>query len=148
MLQKDKVLLLHMLWWRQEVLLLSGVFQHLFSDKDLRLVTSTLYVTKLRLIVMFVSLPSFTSPVELVLCLFPSCPIDHYLYCFCWLFDCMWRQNCQTANLYWKSSCLWQEIKEVHDLMQRKKNPLLTKSVHFYKISKNLLLKQKFMLLP
>ena len=27
----------------------------------------------------------------------------------------------QTAKLYWKSSCLWKEMKEGHDLMQRKK---------------------------
>ena len=112
---------LHMLRWRQEILLLSGVFQDSFSEKDLLLGTSTFYVTRLRLIVVFVSLPSFILPVELVLCLFPSCPIDHSLYCFFLLFKCMWWQPRQIAKLYWQSSCLWQAIKEEHDLMQRKK---------------------------
>ena len=98
--------------------------------------TSTFYFTRLRLIDVFVSLPSFTLPVELVLCLFPFCPIDHSLYCICWLLEFMLWYPCQIAKIYWQSSCLWQEIKEGHDLMQKKKSPLLTKSVHFYKISK------------
>ena len=83
--------------------------------------TSTLYVTRLWFIFVFVLLPSFTLPVELVLCLFPSCIIDHSLYCFCWLFECMLWQPRQTANIYWQSSCLWKAIKEGHDMMQRKK---------------------------
>ena len=126
MLQRDKFLLLHMLWWIQEISLLSGVFQDSFSDKDLILGISTFYVTRLRVIVIFVSLPSFTLPVELVLCLvFPSCRIDHSLYCFCWIFECMWWQSRHIAKLYWQSSYLCQAIKEGHDLMQRKKSHYL-----------------------
>ena len=121
MLQKDKVLLLHMLWRRQEILLLSGFFQDWFIEKDFLLGTLTFYVSRLRLIVVFVSLQYFTLPVELVLCLFPSCTIDHSLCCFCWLFECMLWQPLQTANLHWQYSCLWQAIKEGHDLIQRKR---------------------------
>ena len=140
MLQKDKVLLLHMLWWRQEILLLSWVFQDKFRDKYLLLGTSMLYVTMFQLIVVFVSLPSFTLPVELVLCLFSSCSIDHNLYCFCWLFECMWWQLGQTDKLYCPYSCLWQAIKEGHDhFLLNPSNPIT------YKI---LLIKEKFMLLP
>ena len=55
-------------------------------------------------------------------CLFYSCYIYHSLLqsmcllwmkiwiCifFCRLFECMWWQICQTANLYWPSPCLYQ----------------------------------------
>ena len=84
-----------MLRWRQEILLLSGVFQYYCSDKDLLLGTSTYYVTRLQFIVVFVSLPSFNLPVELVLCLFSSCSIDHSLYIFCWLFKCIGLNHAQ-----------------------------------------------------
>ena len=124
MLQKDKFLLLPMLRWRQEILLLSGVFQDSFRDEDLLLGTSTFCVTRLWLIFVFVSLPSFTLSVALVLCLFPSCPIDHSLYCFCWPFECMWWYPRQIAKLYWQSSCLLQAIKEGLDLMQTEKNSI------------------------
>ena len=46
----------------------------------------------------------------------------------------------QKAKLYWKYPCLWKAMKEGHDMMQRKKPPLLTKSVNSYKISKSLFL--------
>ena len=98
-----------------------GFSKDYFSDKDLLLGTSTFYVTRLSLIVLFFSLPFFNLLVELVLCFFPSCSIDDSLYCFCWLFECLWWQPRQTSKLYWKFSCLWQAIKEWHDLMQRKK---------------------------
>ena len=141
MLQKDKVILIHMLWWRQEILLLSWFFQDSFSGKDLLLGISTLYVTRLRLIVVFVSLPSFTLPVELVLCLFPSCPIYHSLYFFIDFLnacdDIPFRQIRYTGNLHaynrqLKKGMIW----------CKEKNPLLTKSVHSYKISKSFFLRR------
>ena len=64
---------------------LSWFFQYKFRDKDLLLGTSMLYIKRFQLIIVFVSLPSFTLPVELVLCLFSYCFIDHSLYCF---FNC------------------------------------------------------------
>ena len=75
MLRKDKVLLLHMLWWRQEILLFSWDFQGKFRAKDLLLGTSMLYVTTFRLIVVFVSLPPFTLPVELFCACFLPVPL-------------------------------------------------------------------------
>ena len=28
------------------------------------------------------------------------------LYCFCWLFECMWWKSVQASKLYWTSSCI------------------------------------------
>ena len=58
-------------------------FQDYSRANDLLLETSIIYVTIFQLIVVFVSLTSFTLSVEIVLCLFSSCFIDTYLYCFC-----------------------------------------------------------------
>ena len=145
MLQKDEVLLLHMLWWRQEILLLSWFLQDYSSNKDLILGTLTFYVTTFRFIVVFVSLPSFTLPVEIFLCLFSSCFIYHSLYFFCWLFEWMWWNPGQTDKLYWPHSCLLQSIKEGNDMMQKKHCLLNPSTPITYKI---LLFKEKFMLLP
>ena len=119
MLQKDKVLLLHMLWQEHKILLLSWFFQDKFRDKELFLRTSMIYVTIFQLIVVFVSLPSFNLPVELVLCLLSYCSIDRHLVFFCLLFEYMWWQSSHTANLYWPYSLIYQAINYGHDTMQK-----------------------------
>ena len=139
MLQKYKVLLLHMLWWRQK-----NHHYHRFSR--ISLATRTCFLEHQHSMPLRFGWLLFLSPLHPLLyplkflCLFSSCSIDHSLYCFCWLFECMWWQPHQTAKLYCQYACLWQAIKEGHDLMQRKKTPMLTKSVHSYKISKSFFL--------
>ena len=74
----------------------------------------------IQLIDVFASLPSFTSPVELIFALvlflfhwFQPVPIPLSamleiltLYFIYWLFECMWWKNFQKSLLYWLSSCL------------------------------------------
>ena len=143
MLQKDKVLLLHILWWRQEILLFSWDLQGKFRAKDLLLDTSMLHVTMFQLI-FFVYLPSFNLPVKLFLCLFYSCSIDHSLYCYCLnvYYDSLIRHISCTGHIHSHES----ELKK--GMIRCKENPHCSLNPSTPITHKNLLLKEKLMLFP